>query len=133
MTPGATWIAMALCVFVAVLGAIGLVSPRALLSIAGQFQTPSGLYAAAAVRILLGAALLLAAPTSRAPRAIRVIGIIILVAGLITPAFGIDRFRGILEAWSAQGALVMRVWAAIALAFGWAVAYSLVPRSRTDA
>lgn len=47
---------MALCLFVAVLGAIGVVSPGALLSIAQHFQTPSGLYAAAALRIILGGA-----------------------------------------------------------------------------
>jgi len=60
------WMAMALCLLVAVLGAIGVVSPGALLRIARHFQTPSGLYAAAALRIILGGALLLAAPTSRA-------------------------------------------------------------------
>jgi len=125
------WMAMALCLLVAVLGAIGVVSPGALLRIARHFQTPSGLYAAAALRIILGSALLLAAPTSRAPRAIRAIGVIILVAGLITPFFGLDRFRGILEWWSAQGPIFMRVWAGVALTFGCIMAYTLVPRSPT--
>jgi hypothetical protein len=125
------WIAMALCLLVGVLGAIGVVSPSALLSIAQHLQTPPGLYAAAALRIILGGALLLAAPTSRAPRAIRAVGAIILVAGLMTPFFGLDRFRGILEWWSAQGPMFMRVWAGVALAFGFIMAYTLVPRSRT--
>ena len=60
------WIAIVLCLLVATVGAIGVLSPRALLRIAGPFQTPSELYAAAALHILLGGAPLRAAPTSRA-------------------------------------------------------------------
>ncbi len=116
---------------VTILGAIGVVSPGTLLRIAWHFQSPSGLYAAAALRIILGGTLLLAAPTSRALRAIRAIDVIILVAGLITPFFGLDRFRDILERWSAQGPIFMRVWAAVALAFGCVMAYTVVPKSRT--
>jgi hypothetical protein len=124
------WMAMALCLLVGVLGGIGVVSPGALLSIAQHFQTPSGLYAAAALRIILGGALLLAAPASGAPRAIRAVGVIILVAGLMTPFFGPNRFRGILEWWSAQGPMFMRAWAGVALAFGSIMAYILLPKSR---
>ena len=60
------WIAIVLCLLVAAVGAIGVLSPGALLRIARPFQTPSRLYAAAALRILLGGAPLRAAPTSRA-------------------------------------------------------------------
>lgn len=125
------WMAMVLCLLVAALGAIGVVSPRTLLGIARQLQTPSGLYVAAVLRIMLGGTLVLAAPTSRAPRAMRAIGVIIVVAGLLTPVFGLERFRGVLEAWSAQGPILMRVWASVALVFGCAMAYALLPKSRT--
>ena len=125
-----TWIAIALCLLVAGLGAIGVVEPGALRGIARNFQTPSGLYAAAAFRVVLGGALVLAAPTSRAPRAIRAVGILILVAGLITPFFGLDRFRSLVAWWSAQGPTATRVWAGVALAFGCFVVYALLPQSR---
>ena len=35
------------------------------------FETPTGLYAAAVIRLVFGVALFFAAPTSRAPRALR--------------------------------------------------------------
>jgi hypothetical protein len=123
-----TWIAIVLCSFVSVLGVIGVVSPGALLGIARNFQSPAGLYAAATLRILLGAALLLAARTSRAPRTIRAIGVIILVAGLLTPVLGLERFRDILAWWSEQGPIVMRLWAGFALAFGSLLAYTVLPK-----
>jgi hypothetical protein len=124
------WVAMLLCILVAALGAIGIVSPEALLRIARYFQTPWGLYTAAALRVVLGAALLLSAATSRAPRLIRAIGLVVLVAGVITPLFGIERFHGMLDWWSARGPAFMRAWAAIVLAFGCTVAYGVAPRSR---
>ena len=121
---------MALSLLVAALGAIGVVAPGELRGIARHFQTPSGLYAAAAFRVVLGGALVVAAPTSRLPRAIRTVGIVILVAGLITPFLGLDRFRGILEWLSAQGPTATRIWAGVALAFGCLLIYALFPRSR---
>jgi hypothetical protein len=124
------WIAMALCVFVAILGAIGVVSPDALLRIARHFETPGGLYAAAALRIVVGGVLVLAAGASRAPRAIRVIGVLIVVAGLVTPFLGLDRVRAILEWWAAAGPIFKRVWAGGALGFGCIMAYALAPGSR---
>jgi membrane-bound ClpP family serine protease len=98
-----------------------------LLGIVRHFQSPAGIYAAAALRIILGVVLFLAAPTSRAPEVVRILGIIILVAGLITPLFGLERFRRLLDWWSARGPAFMRVWAGFALAFGLLLAYTVVP------
>lgn len=123
--------AIALCVLVAGIGAIGVVEPGTFRGIARQFQTPSGLYAAAAFRVVLGGALVLAAPTSRAPRAIRVTGVVILVLGLITPFLGLDQFRSVLAWWSAQGPTATRIWAGVALATGGLLIYALLPRSRS--
>jgi hypothetical protein len=124
------WVAMVLCLVVAALGAVGVVSPGALLRIAHYFQTSLGLYAAAALRIVLGGALWFAAPGSRAPRLIRAIGLLVLVAGLVTPLFGVERFHGILDWWSARGPAFMRAWAAVVLAFGCTLAYGLMPGRR---
>ncbi len=121
------FVALALSLFVAALGALGMFSPTRLLNIVRHFQNPAGIYAAAALRIILGVALFLAAPTSRAPEVVRILGIIILVAGLITPLFGLERFRRLLDWWSAWGPAFMRVWAGFALAFGLLLAYTVVP------
>lgn len=120
-------VALVLSLFVAALGALGIVSPMGLLRIVRQFQRPAGLYAAAILRVVLGGALFLAAPTSRLPEVVRILGIIIFVSGLITPLFGLERFRRLLNWWSARGPVFMRIWAGFALAFGLLLAYAVVP------
>jgi hypothetical protein len=111
-------IARALTLVPIVLGAIGIVVPVELVRIARLFESPSGLYLAAAIRVLLGAVLVLAASGARAPSAIRVIGGVVFVAGLLTPVVGLDRARAILEWWVAQGSLWTRVAGAVAVTFG---------------
>jgi hypothetical protein len=120
-------VALVLSLFVAAMGALGIISPLRLLGIVRQFQHPAGLYAAAILRVVLGVALFLASPNSRSPEVVRILGIIILVSGLITPLFGLERFRKLLNWWSARGTIFMRIWAGFALAFGLLLAYALVP------
>jgi len=125
------WTAMALCWLVAGLGAVGIASPAALIELARLFQTPIGLYAAAALRVIFGGALVLAAAGSRAPRVIRTIGVVVMVAGLSMPLIGLDRFRSMLEWWAVHDPVVMRVWAGVAIASGCTLAYALRPKSRS--
>lgn len=122
------WLAIALSFVVALVGAIGLASPQTILELFRQFDSLFGLYTAAALRIALGGALLVAAPTSRAPRALQAIGFVILVAGLITPFFGVDRLRAFIDWWSAQGPNFMRAWSGVALALGVYLACAVRPR-----
>src|SRR5262245_25885803 len=83
---GRMWIvAFTLSLVVAALGSLGVVAPGSLGAVAATLLTLTGLYVAAALRIVLGAALFVAAPASRFPRTLRVIGILIVVAGLATP------------------------------------------------
>ena len=122
-----TILALVLSLFVAALGLLGLISPPRLLDIVRHFQSQAGLYAAAALRMVLGVALFSSAPTSRAPRTIRILGVIILVAGMVTPLFGMERLRGLIDWWSARGLVFMRVWAIFALVFGIFLAYAIAP------
>jgi hypothetical protein len=121
------FIAFILSLFIAALGALGMVSPMRLLDIVRHFQSMAGIYAAAALRIILGVTLFFAAPASRTPEIVRILGIIILVAGLITPLFGLERFRRLINWWSARGTIFMRFWAGFALAFGLLLAYAVRP------
>lgn len=120
-------LALALSLCVAALGAIGIASPFRLLSVVRYFQSPAGIYAAAAIRLVFGLALIVSSPTSRAPALIRTIGVIILVAGLITPFFGRERFRNLLDWWSSRGIGFIRAWAGFAFLFGVSLAYALTP------
>jgi len=120
-------LALLFSIFIAAIGAIGFVSPAKLFHIVQRFQSSTGLYGAAGFRVVFGLALLFTADRSRAPEVIRVVGIIILISGLITPLFGVDRFRRILDWWSARPPSFQRAWAGFALAFGLLCAYAVAP------
>ena len=120
-------VALVISLFVAVVGATGIVSPMRLFALVRRFQSPAGLYAAAILRVVLGVGLFFAAPASRAPDVVRVLGIVILVSDLITPLVGIERFRKILNGWSARGFAFKRFWAGFALAFGLFLACAVLP------
>lgn len=120
-------VALIFSLLVAAVGALGVASPSQLLDLVRRFQTTAGLYVAAGLRIVFGAALFLAAPGSRAPELIRVLGAFVFVAGVITPLFGLERFRRLLAWWSAQGAAFVRGWAAVVLLLGLLLAYAVVP------
>src|SRR4030042_561573 len=95
-------VALVLSLLIAAMGALGIVSPVKLLGIVRQFQRPAGLYALAILRVFLGVVLFLTAYTSRFPEVVRILTIIILVSGLITPLFGLERFRKLLNWWCAR-------------------------------
>src|SRR5262249_39388617 len=90
---------------------------------------PARLYAAAALRIILRGALLLAAATSRAPSVLRLLGVVVLVAGVVTPFIGADRARALIDWWASRGSFVMRVWAGVAVVFGCFLVWVLLPKS----
>ncbi len=124
-------VALAMCALGAVLGAVGVVYPEVLVGVIRVFfETPTGLYAAAGIRLVFGAALFFAAPTSRAPRTLRVLGAIAIVAGLTMPVVGVEGFRGQVEWFLALGPGFLRTYAVFVLGFSALLAYALVPRSR---
>src|SRR2546425_552653 len=108
----------------------GIAAPHGLLEVVRSMLTARGLYLVAAVRVVFGVILVLVAPSSRAPRVLRLLGFIILVAGLTTPFFGVDRARAVLDWWSARGPALMRLWAGLAVALGAFVVYAVAPRRR---
>jgi hypothetical protein len=118
-------VALALSVLVALSGALSFIAPVRALDIARVFDSRGGLYAIAAIRLVLGAVLFLAGPGSRQPGVVRVFGVLIGVAGIITPFVGLDRQRRLLNWWSARGLGFQRAWAAVGFAFGLFLVYAV--------
>lgn len=116
-----------------VVGVTGLIWPEQLLAIARHTARPVGLYVAAAVRILFGLGLLLAARASRAPNALRVIGVFALLAGLATVVMGVDRAHAMIEWCSAQGPMLIRCFAGFALIVGSFIIYAVSGSRRAAA
>lgn len=103
--------------------AISFAAPDLRLSLEGSMMTPAGLYAIAAFRIAMGLVFVLAAPASRAPRTIRVLGLIVIIAGLTTPLFGVARALAVMNRLASAGPLLMRLDASVGMALGGFLVY----------
>ncbi len=120
--------------FVLAVGAAGLVAPSSLIWIARRAATPGAFYVVATARVAFGVALVLVAPASRAPKALRIVGYVILVAGLTTALTGrlaMGRARDIIEWWLGQGTGVIRLTGLPLMALGGFVAYACAPDRRS--
>jgi hypothetical protein len=118
-------ITMAMAAIIAVLGAVGIIAPSAFLNFARLLLNPTALYVVAAVRILFGALLLWVASESCMPKTVRVIGIVIVVAGLLTPLFGVERSETVFNWWLSQDPLLVRAAGAVLTILGAFVIYVL--------
>ena len=108
---------------IAAIGVVGIAVPSILLEFGRSLQTPSALYVVAAIRVIFGAALVWVAAASRMPRTLRVIGGVVIAAGLLVPWFGVERTQAMLGWVSSQGSWFMRAWASTAVIFGLFILY----------
>ena len=118
--------ALLVAVFTIVVGIVGLISPDSVTTARGlYFATPVGLYAAGVVRVAMGLVVILGAATSRTPKTLLTLGAVMCMQGLAATLLGPDRARAILEWEGMQGAALLRVGAAVALATGGFVAFAV--------
>jgi hypothetical protein len=118
-------------------GIAGIVWPAALVWIAQQFVAfgASAFYALATVRIAFGLLLISAAPGSRVPRGLRILGGIVVILGIVTALAGsvaIERSLASIESWEQQGHAIVRMTGGAIVALGSFVAYACAPQ-RDDA
>ena len=115
-------------------GAGGIFAPSGLVWIAQHFVvTSEAFYGLATVRVAFGLVLISVASASRAPKALRVLGYVILIAGIMTALMGlvgIGRARASIECWLQQGSSVVRLTGVLILALGSFVAYACAPARR---
>ncbi len=114
-------------------GAVGILVPSGLVWIAQHSLTSSAFYFIATVRVTFGLVLISVASVSRAPKALRVLGYLILITGITTALTGlvaIERARAIIEWWLKQGSGVVRLTGVLLLALGGFVAYACAPARR---
>jgi hypothetical protein len=119
------YLALLIAAFVIVVGVVGIAAPDRLIVIGWSVLTPAGIYGIAALRIGIGIVVMLVASRSRAPRALRALGAIVVVAGLITPLFGVERSRAVLNWEVAQGTALLRATAVLVLAIGGFLAFAV--------
>ena len=124
---------MAIGLIIGAIGLVGVVAPSLLLEAGQSLLTPTGLYIVAALRIAIGLVLVRVAPDSRTPKILRIVGVLIIIAGVLTPFFGVERSRAIFDWWSSQGLMFMRLGAGVAVAFGLFIVYAVTLPRRTAA
>ncbi len=122
-----TLVALLICVFICAVGVLTVASPSRHLRLIRLVSTRRGFSVAGGIRVLLGVGLLIAAPTSRAPGLIQILGIIIIFVAVIMVLFGPEPWQPYLDWWSARRPGVMRGWGVLAVAVAVALAYALVP------
>jgi hypothetical protein len=119
--------------FVVTVGSVGILAPFGLVWIAQHSLSSGAFYLIATVRVAFGLALISAASASRAPKAVRVLGYVILIAGITTALMGllaIGRARDIIDWWLQLGSGVVRLTGVLVLALGGFIAYACAPARR---
>ena len=115
--------------FTIVVGVVGLVSPDyGTMVRRAYFAAPISLYTAAASRVVMGLVVLLAAPISRAPKTLRLLGVLMCLQGLTATVLGPEHVRTVLEFETRQGHAILRLGAAVAVASGAFMAFALTGR-----
>ena len=121
----------ALCI--AAVGAVGILAPSGLVWIAQHFVSSAAFYVISTVRVAFGLVLISVASASRTPKALRVLGYIIVIAGIMTALtglLGMVRAQAIIEWWLQEGSGVVRLTGVFELALGGFVAYACAPTRR---
>ena len=111
-------------------GVADLISPDIVVTIGRDVLTPTGLYVIAFVRVGLGLLLLAAAKTTRMPKSVRVLGAVVLISGIATPIFGLERSLSVLNWWAAQGPLVTRLAGLLLVTLATLMIYATRPLPR---
>ena len=109
------------------MGAWGVLAPARLTILVNRFASPGGVWIAAAIRLVLGLALWFAAPVSRAPLLLQVLGVVAIVAAVVLPLMGVERFKAMVSWWVDLSPAAQRVWSLVAVAFGAVILWALLP------
>jgi uncharacterized membrane protein len=126
------YFAWLVALFVIAVGLAGIIAPDRVMGLRWIAATQTGLLGIAVLRIAIGVVLIMSAPASRAPKALQVVGALLLLAGLATPLFGVERTRVVLDWEAAQGPWLIRGGAIVALVIGGFFAFVLTPRAKEE-
>jgi hypothetical protein len=120
-----------LAVFLIAIGAMGIVATDTVVTLRRlYFATPGRFYAAGAIRMAMGAVLILAASCSGWPRTLRVLGGLMCLQAVTATLLGIEHARAVMEWETLQGTAALRAGAAVSLASGVFVAFACAKRRR---
>ena len=108
------------------LSLFGLYSPdRLLRMVSGVVEQSWGIHFAVGIRLVLGAALIVVAATSRFPVIFEVLGWITLAAAIGLVFFGRERMRALVAWLAARPMSIVRTWLVFGAVFGGFLVYGI--------
>jgi hypothetical protein len=119
-------LALILCAAIATTGVLTIVKPALVHDWTRLLADKAGMWIAAAIRAVLGLGLLAAASESKAPMFLRLLGLLILILAILTPVFGLDRHRRMIDWWLARRRTVEMMCGAAAFVFGVGLIYVIL-------
>ena len=115
------------------IGVAGIAAPGGLITIDQVALTRTGLLIVAVLRVAIGLVLIRVSRISRAPKTLHVMGIIVVIAGLTTPLFGVDRARAMIDWWLARGPGATRLVGGCVVLLGGFIVYVVAAGRSTPA
>ena len=125
-------IALGFAALMILVGLTGVLWPEGLVDLMKYSFTSTGIYVAAISRMVLGALLLVAAGATRTPKTIRVIAVIIFLAGVATALISPDRAQVLKDWWLSHGPDFLRIAACFPLAVGFFILVATLTKPRNS-
>ena len=125
-------IALGIAALMILVGLTGVLWPEGLVDLMKYSFTSTGIYVAAISRMVLGALLLVAAGATRTPKTIRVIAVIIFLAGVATALISPDRAQVLKDWWLSHGPDFLRIAACFPLAVGFFILVAALTKPRNS-
>jgi len=125
-------IASGIAALLILVGLTGVLWPEGLMDLMKYSFTSSGIYVAAITRMVLGGLLLVAAQATRTPKTVRVIAVIIFLAGVATALINPERAQLLKDWWLSQGPDALRIAACFPLAVGFFILVATLTKPRNS-
>ena len=125
-------IALGIAALLILVGLTGVLWPAGLMGLMNYSFTSTGIYVAAITRMVMGGLLLVAAQATRTPRTIRVIAVIIFLAGVATALISPERAQVLKDWWLSHGPDALRIAACFPLAVGFFILVATLTKPRNS-
>jgi hypothetical protein len=125
-------IALGIAALLILVGLTGVLWPEGLMELVKYSFTSAGVYVTAITRMILGGLLLVAAAATRTPKTIRVIAVLIFLAGVATALMSPDRAQVLGNRMLERGSDFLRIAACFPLAAGFFILVSTLTKPRNS-
>ena len=118
--------ALAFCILICAIGVACIAAPSSIMDVMVRNSARLPHYGAS-FRIVLGIALVLAAPESRAPEVVNIVGIVAILAGLTLLFVGQTHFRKMIDWVVERGPRFVQLWGFVGVVLGLVLGYAVIP------